>query len=307
MGWLDAAGAFAANIGNTVVSVATAPFAAAYQAGQQVSPFVTSSQPTTVSGQQYVSAPTQQLSSGGIASQQSYVEQAQSIISPVIPTIQNTLLAAPFVLNPITAPVIVGTVAAGALGIKSPLATPSVPSYQGVDLGGVPITIQRPVSAPALTAYDTQALQEVQGRAGYTSTSELGGASTGRILEGYKLAQQNIALMGGTVAPVEMQAGRVLEAQRAASTTTREQQFYSGELSKWAENMVELGSAYHVVGKAATTPIPANRYEYQADLAVEFLKGAPTKSSEFFSPVSGEMATYLPSGKGVQQISWDVV
>lgn len=306
MGWLDAAGAFAANVGSTVVSVATAPFAAAYQAGQQVSPFVTSSQPTTVSGQQYVSAPTQQLSLGGIASPQSYVEQAQSIISPAIPTIQNTLLAAPFVLNPITAPVIVGTMAAGAIGIKSPLATPSIPSYQGADLGGIPITIQRPVSAPALTAYDTQALQAVQGRAGYTPTSELGGASTQRILEGYKLAQQNIALMGGNVAPVEMQAGRVLEAQRAASTTTREQQFYSGELSKWAENMVELGSAYHVVGKASTTPIPANRYEYQADLAVEFLKGAPTKSSEYFSPVSGEMATYLPSGKGVQQISWDV-
>ena len=89
-------------------------------------------------------------------------------------------------------------------------------------------------------------------------------------------------------------------------TGTRRAQFYSGELQKLVSRPIEKASEYHYLGVATGVAVPANPWEYQADLAVEFLKGAPQKSSEQFSPVSGEMSQNLPGGRyGLQQWAWD--
>ena len=45
----------------------------------------------------------------------------------------------------------------------------------------------------------------------------------------------------------------------------------------------------------------ANPYEYLGDLSVEFLKGTATKG---FSPVSGEIESYLPASGGLQDWAW---
>lgn len=82
-------------------------------------------------------------------------------------------------------------------------------------------------------------------------------------------------------------------------------QYYSGELQKVLERPVEQASEYHYVGKVLGIPTPANPYELQSDIAVEILKGTPTKSSEVFSPVSGLASMYLPGGMGVQQQAWE--
>jgi hypothetical protein len=117
--------------------------------------------------------------------------------------------------------------------------------------------------------------------------------------------------LGFEVASDDAILGRTLEAQRQAAFGTLgsgDDRFFSGEFQKWIENKVETSSAYHHVGMKSGIPIPANRFEYQGDLAVEFLKGEPRKDSERFSPVSGEMALSLPQfggrGEGVQDYAW---
>jgi hypothetical protein len=80
-----------------------------------------------------------------------------------------------------------------------------------------------------------------------------------------------------------------------------------------AENLNEWSRAYHEVGQQMGIPIAANRYEAVGDLAVEFLKGTPTRSAEEFSPISGLMLNVLPhyetkgggtAGLGIQQDAW---
>lgn len=89
-------------------------------------------------------------------------------------------------------------------------------------------------------------------------------------------------------------------------TGTARAQYYSGELQKLISRPIELASSYHNLSMATGIPVPANPHEYMGDLAVEFLKGAPQKASEMFSPVSGEMSKSLPKGGyGLQQWSWD--
>lgn len=163
-----------------------------------------------------------------------------------------------------------------------------------------------PTRAEALfpqTKYESQAIQNVQSRPGYTPQQNLGDIQTQAAVRGVGVLRS----FGFNVASEDVMTGRTLEFQRQRAVYTpgiRDERYYGGELQKWAENKVELSSAYHDVGMKAGVPIPANRFEYQGDLAVEFLKGKPTKSSEMFSPVSGEMSQQLPSGEGVQQYAW---
>jgi hypothetical protein len=97
-----------------------------------------------------------------------------------------------------------------------------------------------------------------------------------------------------------------LEEQRQAATDSRAKSFYENELTKSIQEPIEAASQYHYMAKETGRAISANPYEYQADLAVELLKGAPVRSSEVFSPVSGEMSKYLPGGAmGVQQHQWN--
>ena len=104
--------------------------------------------------------------------------------------------------------------------------------------------------------------------------------------------------------------GAALEQRRAesyAAGDVRGTQYYSGELQKLVSRPIEQASQYHYLGQRSGIPVPSNPWEYASDLSVEFLKGAPTKASEMFSPVSGEMAKSLPGGfYGLQQWSWDV-
>lgn len=155
--------------------------------------------------------------------------------------------------------------------------------------------------------YERIAMQNVVERPGYTLPKDLGDITTQRVMTGYEAFSEAMGMVGIRVASPTTVAGQVLEAQREAAYATpsrRDETFFMGELQKWAENYVETASAYHHVGMEAGVPIPANRFEYQGDLAVEFLKGAPVRASEFFSPVSGEMSQHLPGGEGVQQYAW---
>jgi len=145
-----------------------------------------------------------------------------------------------------------------------------------------------------------QALINVESRPGYTA--DLGD----RFTKAAVAATSSLRSMGYNVATPDQMTGRVLEAQRQSALETpgrTDERYYENQLEKWAQNMVEKSSAYHDVGMASGVPIAANPFEYQGDLAVEFLKGAPTKASERFSPVSGEMSQYLP-GEGLQQYAW---
>jgi hypothetical protein len=97
-----------------------------------------------------------------------------------------------------------------------------------------------------------------------------------------------------------------LEEQRQAATDSGAKSFYENELTKSIQEPIEAASQYHYMAKETGRAISANPYEYQADLAVELLKGAPLRSTEVFSPVSGEMSKYLPGGAmGVQQHQWN--
>jgi len=155
--------------------------------------------------------------------------------------------------------------------------------------------------------YRRQAEQAAVERLGYTAPKDLGDIRTQQIRQGYGMFSQAVGLAGGEVASDYQMTGRIIETQRQAAYATptrRDERFFMGELQKWAQIPVEKSAAYHDIGMESGVRIPANPYEYQADLAVEFLKGSPDKSSEFFSPVSGEMSRYLPKGQGVQEFAW---
>lgn len=155
--------------------------------------------------------------------------------------------------------------------------------------------------------YNRQAGIQAVERPGYTVPKDIGDITTQRAISGYTAFSQAMALTGVELASPMTMMGQVLEIQRQAAYATpqrRDETFYMGELQKWAQNYVETSSAYHHIGMRGGVPIPANPYEYQGDLAVEFLKGAPQKASEYFSPVSGEMSKYLPGGEGIQQYAW---
>lgn len=155
--------------------------------------------------------------------------------------------------------------------------------------------------------YRRNAIQAATERPGFTAPTTLGDTQTRQARAGYSAFAQAMGLQGVSVAPDYQFTGQFLEYQRQAAYATptrRDETFYMNELQKWAQAPVEQASAYHDIGMESGKAIPANPYEYQADLAVEFLKGAPTKSSEYFSPVSGVMSRSLPGGEGLQQFAW---
>lgn len=166
--------------------------------------------------------------------------------------------------------------------------------------------IQQAIS-PQKNVFATQALSAVTQRKGYYPLESLGDIQTQRMLTATKAA--NVAFKAMGLAPVskELVVGATLETQRQAAIKTpgrRDEQFFGTELTKWAQRPVELSSAYHKIGMMAGRTIPENPFEYRGDLAVEFLKGAPKKVSEQFSPASGQMKQYLPGGKGLQETLW---
>jgi hypothetical protein len=173
--------------------------------------------------------------------------------------------------------------------------------------------------------YQQQAEQLASQRAGFTDPYALGDINTQR--RASALEQQG---MGYNAAIGVVLNQQYQEAQKTQGT--RDDIYYLTEGDKWKENIVERSSAYHNLGQDLGTQIPANPYEYQADLAVEALKGSPEKRSEWFSPVSGEMSGYqkpmkyqgwerddkndqvqqryaggvLPGGQGSQEVGWDI-
>lgn len=155
--------------------------------------------------------------------------------------------------------------------------------------------------------YRRQALQIVEARPGYTPSSELGDLTTARARAGYSMFSDVMSLQGITLASDGAITGQILEAQRQMAYATperRDERFFMGELQKWGQGYVETGSAYHHVGMDSGKRIPANPFEYQADLAVELLKGSPTQAKDRFSTVSGELKPYLPDGEGLQGFAW---
>lgn len=146
----------------------------------------------------------------------------------------------------------------------------------------------------------TTLLRSTQQRAGYYAPSELGDSIT------QTRAQELMKQTNKPFSSYEDAVRYALEEQRQSATTSTARRFYANELSKSIQEPIEKASQYHYMAKETGRPQAANPYEYQADLAVELLKGAPTRSSEVFSPVSGEMSRYLPGGKeGVQQYQWN--
>ena len=93
--------------------------------------------------------------------------------------------------------------------------------------------------------------------------------------------------------------------ESARVTTGKAQSYYGNELQKLIESNVGTSSEYHYQATKSGVPVAANPYEYLGDLSVEFLKGEPTKSSEVFSPVSGELKSYLPTSGGLQEWAWN--
>jgi hypothetical protein len=173
--------------------------------------------------------------------------------------------------------------------------------------------------------YQQQAEQLATQRAGYTDPNALGDINTQR--RAGVLAQQGMSYNAAIGVVLNQQ---YQEAQKTPGV--RDDIYFLTEGDKWKENIVERGSAYHNLGQDLGTQIPANPYEYQADLAVEAMKGSPEKRSEWFSPVSGEMSGYqkpmkyqgwerdakndqvqqryaggvLPGGQGSQEVGWDI-
>ena len=149
------------------------------------------------------------------------------------------------------------------------------------------------------TQFDLNAMNLAQQRSGYSKN--LGDSRTLLIQQGLGAMQD----MGFNVA--NPNTLNVLNLQRNAARqtpSTIDDRFYMGELQKGVENYVETSSAYHHMGLDLGVPIPANRFEYQGDLAVELLKGAPQKAGDWFSPASGEMSQSLVGGEGLQQYAW---
>ncbi len=157
--------------------------------------------------------------------------------------------------------------------------------------------------------YAAQAREDAQKRAGYTREENLGDVRTQQIV-GIAESQRGVFRAAGVELPSrDLLTGMTLESQRQAAVQTpgiRDDQYFSNELSKWAQNKVETGAAYHNVGRKSDVAIPENPFELQADLAVEFLKGSPDKRSEYFSPASGKMSQFLPNDTGLQEDIWNV-
>lgn len=148
-------------------------------------------------------------------------------------------------------------------------------------------------------------LASTQARAGYYDPMELGDSIT----QARARELINLQYKPGTTQPFNSYEDAVryaLEEQRQSATDSTSKRFYANELSKSIEEPIERASEYHALAKETGLPQAANPYEYQADLAVELLKGAPATRSDVFSPVSGEMSKYLPGGReGIQQYQWN--
>lgn len=138
--------------------------------------------------------------------------------------------------------------------------------------------------------------------------SGLGDLTTGRFVQTFEQARPALIAMGLNAPSTYDFTGRVLERQREQAYITpgtRDDQFFNNELQKWISVPIDESRIYHHEAQASGLQVAANPYEYQGDLAVEFLKGAPARASEMFSPVSGLMSQFLPGGQGVQQDAWN--
>lgn len=147
--------------------------------------------------------------------------------------------------------------------------------------------------------YEEKAREDAKNRPGWTDPATLGDSSTEAKTKGYTAINEVLGLMGMQPIPIDVITGLTLESQRQAAPTMQGKQFFAGELSKWAENYVELGGAYQNLSRKADVPIPYNPFEVQSDLARSFMMG-----KESNSPLTGIMDRALP-GQGVQQWSWD--
>ena len=135
-----------------------------------------------------------------------------------------------------------------------------------------------------------------QNRAGFASN--LGDINTPNIAA--ELMRNNPSLLPYQATAYALQQ----QLTRAQGTPgIRDEQFFTGELARAGENLYERASEYHYIGQTLGIPVPSNPFEYQGDLAVEYLKGVPS-GKNVFSPVSGSLAKDLPSGLGLQDYAW---
>ena len=176
------------------------------------------------------------------------------------------------------------------------VANPTGPEY---DRGGNPI--------------NQQAIDEVAARGGQngfkipSSYTGLGDTTTGAVVSNLEAFGPALSLMGISLPSRDVLTRNTLEYQREIAYTTpgtRDDSFFNNELQKSVSIPIIQSDIYHDEGQKSGVPIAANPFEYQADLAVELLKGGPTKPSEFSSPVSGTMAGFLPVTGGLQQDAW---
>ncbi len=159
-------------------------------------------------------------------------------------------------------------------------------------------------TALLIPTYDTSTLPKgTSERSDYYGATQAGDTKTQAIAT--ELASKPYLV--NTIQPYKSYSeavGVALEKQRE-TTTGKAQSYYGNELQKLIESNVGTSSEYHYQAAKSGVPQAANPYEYLGDLSVEFLKGSPTKSSEVFSPVSGELKSYLPVSGGLQQWAWN--
>ncbi|MFA6359034.1 MAG: hypothetical protein WCY09_10350, partial [Candidatus Omnitrophota bacterium] len=136
-------------------------------------------------------------------------------------------------------------------------------------------------------------------RRGYTNPLTLGDSNTQR--RAFELSNNGMDYEGAV--------GIALEEQRQAALLTpgvRDDQYFLGELTRWSQNNIELGSSYHHVVKNAGVSVKENPFEVKADLSLQVIKGSEKKRSEYFSPLSGTMKQHLPDNtRGLQDVGWD--
>ncbi|MDD3961321.1 MAG: hypothetical protein PHT77_05615 [Bacteroidales bacterium] len=75
---------------------------------------------------------------------------------------------------------------------------------------------------------------------------------------------------------------------------------------QWAENLVELSSAYHNIAQATGKQQAANPFEYTGDLALSYLKGTSKESasSTYGENITDTSILNLPGGMGIQDVAW---
>jgi len=225
----------------------------------------------------------------------------QNIIQPAYAPIASAIQAAPaFIAGPVTLPVAIGGAIVG--GVQSFLSPqPQIRSIPNEIGGGATYT---PLLIPQYNEPTNPV--SLSSRPGFYNPASLGDFITQKLANELYTKPYQV----GTEQPFQSFGGAVnaaLEIQRmgAYNTPTKsDDRFFLNELQKSVQSPVEASSAYHYEGMKSGNQVAANPFEYKADLSVELLKGV--SAAKGFSPVSGEIGSSLPGGRGMQDFGWEL-